>query len=119
MKEIQDILRQLGIGRNYRGYQCAVLCVERVLENDTRLCALSREVLVPVAQTMHATREQTERNLRTVVQRAWLVNPELIVRMAGYPFHHAPTLSEFLEIVSSYLLRTSGEGFDKSSNGCS
>ena len=48
-----------------------------------------------------------ERNIRTVVARAWQVNSDLLIRMAGYPLDGAPTASEFIEIVSSYIIRNS------------
>ena len=47
-----------------------------------------------------------ERNLRTVVSRAWQVNPDLLCRMAGYPLTAAPTASEFIEIIASYIIRS-------------
>ena len=48
-----------------------------------------------------------ERNIRTTVARAWKVNCPLLSEMAGYPLACVPTASEFIEILASYILRSS------------
>lgn len=47
-----------------------------------------------------------ERNIRTAVARAWKINRPLLVEMAGYPLTCLPSASEFIEILTSYILRT-------------
>ena len=46
---------------------------------------------------------RAERNVRTAVSRAWQVNPELLRAVAGYPLDAAPTASEFIEMLASYI----------------
>ena len=47
-----------------------------------------------------------ERNIRTTVQRVWRINPQGLIKMAGYPLAEPPTASDFIEIVAHYLRRT-------------
>ena len=51
-----------------------------------------------------------ERNIRTAVSRAWSVNPDLLCQMAGYPLESEPTSSQFIEIISSYIIRSPAAG---------
>ena len=47
-----------------------------------------------------------ERGLRTVIQRAWSVNPGLLREMARFPLDRQPTVSEFLVIISTHVMRS-------------
>lgn len=103
--EIQNILRQLGIGRNYCGYQCAFHSLMLILENENALSCVKHNILEPVGNIVNRGWKMVERNLRTVTHRAWATNSSLLISMAGYPLTRVPTTTEFLEIVSGSLIR--------------
>lgn len=103
---IQDILRKLGITCNYRGYKNTVLAVNLIVSNMDRLEAVTKEVYYEVARQCGCKWSSVERNIRTVVQRVWRINPKMLIDMAGYPMTEPPTVSEFLEIISNYIVRT-------------
>lgn len=105
MTVIHDILRSLGITRNYRGYTYIVYAVELVLENENRLNAITKEVYWEVARRYGCEWSAVERNFRTIVKRAWSVNPERLIEIAGYPLAGPPTASEFIEIISNHIQR--------------
>ena len=86
---IRDTLRELGVGGNYIAQQRAV----------------TRDIYLPVAQICGCKWTAVERNLRTVVQRVWRINPAGLARMAGYPLSEPPTASDFIEILAHYLRR--------------
>ncbi len=115
MDEIQSVLRELGIGRNYRGYQRTALAISVALEDESRLTAVTKEIYGRTAQQAGCQWTAVERNIRTVVQRAWKVNPQRLIQLAGYPMTTAPTASEFIEVISNYILRTYQPG---TSNSC-
>lgn len=106
MDEIQEILRALGIGRNYRGYQRTAIAIALALEDESRLTAVTKEIYCSTAEHTGCQWTAVERNIRTVIQRAWKINPQQLVHMAGYPMTIPPTASEFIEIVTNYILRT-------------
>ncbi len=106
MTVIHDILRSLGVTRNYRGYTYIVYAVELVLENDSRLNAITKEVYGEVARQFGCEWSAVERNFRTIIKRAWSINPQRLVEMAGYPLSGPPTASEFIEIISNYIQRS-------------
>lgn len=106
---VQDTLQALGITRNYRGCLRAAAAIELVLEDEDRLEAVTKEIYLEVAQRCHCNWYAVERNIRTVVQRAWHVNRPLLTQMAGYPMDAPPTASEFIAIVANYIRRAGAQ----------
>ena len=106
---IEDILRGLGITCNYGGYKNTVIAVNLILSNMDRLEAVTKEVYFEVARQCGCKWSSVERNIRTVVQRVWRINPKLLIDIAGYPMTEPPTVSEFLEIIANYILRSEGK----------
>lgn len=106
MTVIQDILRLLGVTRCYKGFQHTAYAIHLAVADDTRLETVTKGIYMETAEHFGCKWTAVERNIRTVVLRAWQVNPEFICRMAGYPLDSAPTASQFIEIVSSYILRS-------------
>ena len=78
---------------------------ELVLADEDRLESVIKEIYFVTAQHFGCHWTSVERNIRTIVQRAWRVNPTLLGKMAGYPLTDVPTVSEFLEIISAHILR--------------
>lgn len=103
--EISEVLRRLGIGRHYLGYSSTLNAIEMVLEDENRLFCLKQAVFVPLSNRQHCDWRTIERNIRTVIHRAWYVNPSFLMEMACYPLQQAPTVTEFIDMVSAYILR--------------
>ena len=57
------------------------------------------------ARHFHCHWTAVERNIRTVIQRVWRVNPTLLQKMARYPLTEAPTTRDFLSIITAYIQR--------------
>ena len=104
---VQDTLQALGITRNYRGCHRAITAIELAMENEDRLEAVTKEIYLEVAKKCGCNWSAVERNIRTVVQRAWRINRPLLIRMAGYPLEVPPTASEFIAIVANFIQRSS------------
>ena len=105
MTEVKEVLRPFGITGCYKGYRHTVYAIGLAVEDETRLEAITKEIYMETASHFHCTWTAVERNIRTVVARAWAVNPGLLLRMAGYPLELEPTASEFIEIVAAYTIR--------------
>lgn len=105
MSHIEDELRAIGITPRYRGYAQAALAIELVLEDNTRLCGIMKEVYWEVADLCGCSRYAVERNLRTISHRAWRTAPERLREIAGYPLSASPTASELIAILALYIQR--------------
>lgn len=106
MTRIQDILRSLGITGNYKGFHHACYSIHLATDDDFRLEAVTKEIYMETAAHFGCKWTAVERNIRTVVTRAWQINPSFLRHMAGYHLDGPPTASEFIEIVSSYILHS-------------
>ncbi len=106
MTVIEGILRNFGISKRYKGYDHMVYCISLAVDDDFRLLSITKDLYMETAEHFGCDWTNVERNIRTVVSRAWQVNPTLMSEMAGYPLTAPPMVSEFIEIVASYILRT-------------
>lgn len=104
MMSIQETLRLFGITRCYKGFLHTAYAIQLAVENENRLEAVTKEIYMETAFHFNCTWTAVERNIRTAVARAWKINHALLCDMAGYPLTCAPTASEFIEIIASYIL---------------
>lgn len=102
---IQETLRSLGITLNYQGYYQVTDAIELAVEDENRLLEVTKKIYQHIADRDGYKWSAVERNIRTVVQRAWKINPELLTEIAGYALTQAPTATEFIEMTAAYLLR--------------
>lgn len=100
---IQDALRKLGIGKNYISQKRTVVAIQLALEDEDRLLRVKKNIYIPTAEICGCSWNAVERNIRTVVEKAWEVNRNGLVKMAGYPMSEPPTASVFIEIMVYYL----------------
>ena len=107
MTVIQDTLRLFGITRCYKGFLHTAYAIQLAVEDEDRLEAVTKEIYMETAFHFNCTWTAVERNIRTAVARAWKINRPLLAEIAGYPLTCTPTASEFIEILASYILRSS------------
>ena len=105
VKMIMQDLRMLGVCRRYLGYRYVIKAVSLVLGDENRLLSFKQEVFVPLAEEGHCDWRAIERNIRTVIHRAWCVNREYLGELAGYPLQQEPTVTEFVEMLTGHVQR--------------
>ena len=105
MERINSILRELAIGKNYKGHREIAYAIQLLLEDEDRLCAVVKEIYIPVAEYFHVEWNALERNLRTAIFRVWRMRRQRLFEIAGYEMTVPPTGSEFLDILLSYVQR--------------
>ncbi|MCD8050732.1 MAG: sporulation initiation factor Spo0A C-terminal domain-containing protein [Clostridiales bacterium] len=110
MEKTGITLHRLGICPNYTGYMELRLALRLVSEDPARLTALVRQVYMPVGGAVSKSWLAVERNLRTVIRRAWETNPAFLQEVAGRPLDHGPETGEFLAMMYVYLM--DGEAAD-------
>ena len=71
---IQKTLRALGIIRNYDGYRLILAAVQLAVEDEDRLRLVTKEIYRPASILCCCPLANVERNIRTVIFRAWKVN---------------------------------------------
>ena len=98
-----NVLCQLGITANYTGFFHASYSVLLAMDNPQRLLLVTKWLYPEVAKRYHTTAGAVERNIRTVVLRAWQMNREMLEQMAGCSLAAKPTAAQFISILSTYL----------------
>ena len=94
------------ITRCYKGFKHTEYAICLAIQDESRLEAITKEIYMETAAHFECNWTAVERNIRTAVSRAWSVNPDLLCQMAGYPLEAEPTSSQFIEIISSYTIRS-------------
>lgn len=100
-----QLMDSMGVGRYYRGYDMTVDAVCCMVDSDEAQWCIRGQVLEPLAAKYCCRWECVGRNIRTVIRRCWQTNPAQLQRIAAYPLSGAPSVSEFLGIMSVYVQR--------------
>lgn len=100
---IHNTLHTLGITRNYDGYRLTLAAVQLALEDANRLRFVTGQIYRPVSVICSCPLAHVERNIRTVIFRAWHVNKAFLFKIAGYPLDAPPSVSLFIEMLVDYL----------------
>ena len=108
MTEIYRLLARLGIGSKYRGYQMTAFAVYLSI-TDIEGTPPLKNLYTDIAKLCKCSYSSIERNIRTVIKVAWERNRELLCKLAAYPLTRPPTVAQFIEILSIYLMRQCSE----------
>ena len=84
MDDINNILRDLSIGKNYKGHREIAYAIQLLLEDEDRLCAVVKEVYIPVAKHFNVEWNAVERNLRTAISRVWRLRRQRLFETSAY-----------------------------------
>lgn len=98
-----DTLQSLGITEKYAGFALATTAIALCLEQPSRLRSVTKEVYWETAKRHGCARADVERNIRTVIHRAWKINRPGLQALSGYPLESPPSVSEFLQIMARHL----------------
>ena len=104
---IHELLLTLGIGRQYLGPSITVEAITMVIRDENCLLCVKHGIFQPLADKRSCDWRTIERNMRTVIHRAWTFNTDRLMELAVYPLRREPTVTEFLDILSSYMMRQS------------
>lgn len=104
--QIDDKLQKLGITKKYNGYYLLKHAVELTLEDDLRLQSVIKEIYTPVAEKYKCNPCCVERNIRTVLYKAWKSNRKELNKIARYELTKEPSVSEMISILVADIQRT-------------
>lgn len=108
MTEVKSVLRELGVSAKYKGVNPTAIAVKLVIDEEERLHHVTDSIYGAVSAQCGIPWKTIERNIRTVVKRAWRCNASRLRAMAGYPLDDAPPASEFIEILANWIQRNGG-----------
>ena len=109
ISEINELLYRLGVTANDTGFFHTSYAIKLCVERQDRLVQVTKMVYPEVAKEYNTNWKAVERNIRTIVGVVWKLNQELLVELARRPLEKRPCTSQFLAILSSYLINRKEE----------
>lgn len=106
-KIVEETLKSFGLSYFYRGFPCAVHAVLLVIQDESCLDNVMSDIYAPTASALHVPVNHIERNVRTLVQRAWQVDKDRLSRIADYKLDGEPSAAQFISIIASYVRKLS------------
>ena len=106
--EIEYLIRSLGIGATYRGYEYLIYGIRLCLSDENYLLFVSKYLYPDIARHYNTTSYSVERDIRTVIKVCWEHgNRPLLEKIALRPLTLKPTSGEFFDIVTAHLFLSS------------
>lgn len=100
----ERLLRRLGICGSLKGFRYAVYMLERVVAEPDQLLLITKGLYPETARHFQVTPEAVERALRTMIRVCWeRMDHDYLEYVAGRRLEHAPTNSEFLDMLAAFL----------------
>lgn len=101
--KISLTLKKVGIRRHYKGYPRMAYAIYLVMEDESRLEAMMKEVYMPVAEKYTCSWESVERSMRSLRDMIWKNYREQLCAMTGFELTEPPQESYLLEIFATYI----------------
>lgn len=89
----------LGVTMRYKGYGQTICAVEIALGDPESLTLVSKRLYPDVGKSFGVSWRVAERNIRTVVDVIWELNPDGLSHIAGHKLRRKPTASDFISIL--------------------
>lgn len=103
MNTIEKTLLYCRFSMRYQGYRELRECIKIAVEKEERLMYVGG-IYQEVAEKYHISASGVERNIRTVLNRAWENgSKEPLEELAGGKLYERPSVSEVIEMLACYL----------------
>ena len=96
-------LENLGITRKYRGYYFLSDAVEIVNLKEAALLNVGKYIYSPISIKYNCNSRTIERNIRTVILKAWKNNKYQMENIMGVKLTSPPTVTEFIDGLAYYV----------------
>ncbi len=104
MDTIEEQLLRLGINQGFKGFQILLESCRLGIEDEDRLNNIRGNLLSRCAAADKCSIRCIERNLQTLMKRAWKTNPDYLLSISGLYMTEAPTVSQLIEILVTRAL---------------
>ena len=102
---IDDKLQELGITKNYKGYNQLKLILMLALEDETRLLSVTKSIYVPLSQMHGCSYPSIRKNIDTIARKVWQEHCNNLCAMAKYKLQKEPTVCELIAILVADIQR--------------
>ena len=103
MDTMVEILRMCRVTSKYKGYFYLPDAIELALQLEEEPFRITKDIYPQLARRYQVTPYAIEGGIRTVVEKCWLSNRELVKHILGYDLHKCPTNTELIDAMVYYL----------------
>ena len=109
MKEtITNIIKELGISANLKGYHYIRFAVEAIIKDASLINSVTKVLYPMIAKEFNDTPLRVERTMRHAIEVAFnRADTDLLVKVFGYGYDYSkgrPTNSEFIFTLADYVM---------------
>ena len=116
-KIITNIIKELGIPADLKGYYFIRYAIEVVVNDITVIDRITKGLYPTVAKEFNTTAPKAERAIRHAIETGWnRANVDMVIKLFRYSISAdkgKPTNSEFIATVADYILMTYDDSNDE------
>lgn len=101
---IPELLSDFDISADYIGTLQLIRAMEILIDSPAEIHAVRKGIYMVIADEYECTWKAVESNLRRLIDRVWAQDPERLSILAGQSLSRKPSVAQFLQIFSRYLL---------------
>lgn len=99
-----ELLSAFDIPADHIGAVQLIQALEILTESPAEIHAVRKGIYMVIADRYICTWKAVESNLRRLIDRVWEQDPECLSAIAGQPLSKKPSVAQFLQILSRYIL---------------
>lgn len=105
----EELIRKFYITPRYKGYKLILDAIQISITNYGEYIQITNDVYIPLSFRYKVSLYCIERNIRTVVEKCWVNNKDLVFEIFGYKPAKCPSNSEFIDYISYYIMKNNDE----------
>ena len=109
MREVQELLRRLGLTERYVGFFYTACAVELCMDQPERLMFVTKWIYPDVAKRYQTNWTAVERSIRTVRGMLWKNNRQGLEFLVGRPLTEKPGAAQYLAMLAEGTARRASE----------
>lgn len=101
---ISGLLSDFDISAEHIGTLQLIRAMEILADSPAEIHAVRKGIYMVIADEYDCSWKAIESNLRRLIDQVWVQDPERLSVLAGHPLIKKPSVAQFLQIFSRYLL---------------
>lgn len=102
------LMRKFGITTRYQGYFLLPEAIGIVMEQYGSCLKITKDIYPEMSKRHGIPDKRIERNIRTVIEKAWENNRPFMEEIAGRELNVPPSNGEFLDFIVYWLMEQQG-----------
>lgn len=111
---IEQIMREAGFSKRYKGYRCLSRCLALALDNSSIFECVVKDIYMPVADELKCSYICVERNIRNIRDVHWNKGLKAYMEsVTGAKYDKKPCISEMILVFftqAEYMIKNSKMG---------